>query len=77
LIDSVVCLAPRHTPSSEPEETAWKSSLDLEDVADKPNKEIADVTRRSASHNEQSLLIVWIAEESDTITPDRDALPKG
>ena len=76
-IERIICLAPRHSPSSKPEEKARRPSFDFQHAVDQPNKEIADVTRSRSFNDEPPLIVVWIAEEPNTTAADSDTLSKG
>jgi hypothetical protein len=70
----VICLAPRDPPPSEPEEDTRKPPLDLENVADEPNKDVADMMRCAAFDNEPSLHVIRIAEKPNATPTDGNAL---
>src|SRR5262249_48982890 len=62
---------------SGPKEEARISALQHKDVADEPDKEIADVPGGSSLHDKAPLKIVGITEEPDTAPADRNALSEG
>src|SRR5215467_6067265 len=68
---------PRHATPAGPEEEAWNSAFDFENVGHQPHEEIPNVPRSPTCHDEPALAVIRIAEKAYATAADRYALPKG